>query len=307
MVEQGNFPLQLERRNEMLTFEFTGVAGSMTENERLTSGMVGKQVQIILSSDWADLNCTAVFVSGDICRTVQLSGSTVTIPEDNLRYPFRRLLVGVWGTDQDGTLVIPTVMAEGPFVELGANPYGDPVAVTLPVWENLQNQIGNLAALTTEEKDSLVAAINEVKAAVEAFELSPSGPNGGYFTPAVSDKGVLSWTNNMNLKNPAAVNIRGGDGYSIYYVEQTIGTGGLVNIINLKPELIESGGRDVQVGDFLLTSNGCLANVTDANAAGVTADLLMKLKPVRGEDYWTEDDIAEIHAYIDAAIQEKLG
>jgi len=307
MVEQGSFPLQLERRNEMLTFEFTGVAGSMTENERLTSGMVGKQVKIILSSDWADLTCTAVFLSGDICRTVQLSGSTVTIPEDNLRYPFRRLLVGVWGTDEEGTLVIPTVMAEGPFVELGANPYSDPVAVTLPVWENLQNQIGNLSALTTEEKDSLVAAINEVNSAVENIQLSPSGGSGGYYTPAVSDSGVLSWTNNMNLKNPASVNIRGGDGYSIYYVEKTISTDGLVNIMNLKPEFIESGGRNIQPGDFLLTSNGCLANITDANAAGVTADLLLKLKPVRGEDYWTDEDMAAIHAYIDAAIQEKLG
>lgn len=290
----------------MLTFEFTGVSGSMTEKERLTSGMVGKQVQIILSDDWADLTCTAVFVSGDICRTAQLEGSTVTIPQDVLRYPFRKLLVGVWGTDAEGTLVIPTIMADGPFVELGANPYGDPVAVTLPVWEALQNQIGNLAALTTEARSSLVAAINEVNAAVENMEVTASGGS-GYFTPAVDQNGVLSWSNNMGLKNPASVNLRGGNGYSVYYVDDTISTDGLVNLINVKPDQIESGGRDLQAGDFLLTSNGCFANVTDANAAGVTARLLMKVVPVRGEDYWTEDDIATIHTYIDAAIQEKLG
>ena len=53
-------------------------------------------------------------------------------------------------------------MAEGPFVELGANPYGDPVAVHLPVWQNLQNQIGDLSRLSTEAKDSLVSAVNEI-------------------------------------------------------------------------------------------------------------------------------------------------
>ena len=145
----------------MLTFTFTGVAGTMTEQERLTSGMVGKQIRISLSDDWNGLDCSLVFVAGDICRTVPFTGEAI-IPEDILRYPFRKLLVGVYGTNADNTLVIPTIMAEGPFVELGANPYGDPVAVHLPVWQNLQNQIGDLSRLSTEAKDSLVSAVNEI-------------------------------------------------------------------------------------------------------------------------------------------------
>ena len=146
----------------MLTFEFTGVAGSMTEKERITSGMVGKEVLIRLSSEWTGLNCTVVFVAGDICRTAAYRSGGVAIPEDILRYPFRRLQVGVWGANGDGTLVIPTILAEGPFVELGANPYADPVAVEVPVWQQLQEQVGNLSSLTTAAKTSLVAAINEL-------------------------------------------------------------------------------------------------------------------------------------------------
>lgn len=146
----------------MLTFEFTGVAGSMTVSERLTSGMVGKEIQISLSSDWEELTKTAVFVAGDICRTAELTGTTVIIPEEVMYSPFRKLLVGVCGTDGEGTLVIPTILAEGPFIEPGADPAADPVAAELPVWKNLQNQIGDLTQLNTDTQRSLTAAINEL-------------------------------------------------------------------------------------------------------------------------------------------------
>lgn len=276
----------------MLTFDFTGVSGSMTERERLTSGMVGKQVQINLSEDWADLTCTVVFVAGDICRTAEMSEDPITIPEDILRYPFRKLLVGVCGTNEDGTLVVPTILAEGPFIEIGADPTTDPGAVTLPVWKNLQNQIGDLDALSTGAKESLVDAINELVNTLST---------GAIFTPAVSEDGTLSWTNNIGVDNPESVNLQGNDGLCVFYVDTAIEEG-LVSMINVKPSYITTNGRTVQVGDFLLTSNGVLAAVTSANVSGVTAKYLLALRPVRGSDYWTEEDIAEIKAYVDEAI-----
>jgi hypothetical protein len=39
-----------------------------------------------------------------------------------------------------------------------------------------------------------------------------SGQNGATFYPNVSEDGVLSWTNDKNLENPAPVNIKGKDG-----------------------------------------------------------------------------------------------
>lgn len=39
-----------------------------------------------------------------------------------------------------------------------------------------------------------------------------TGADGATFTPAVSEAGVLSWTNNKNLTNPASVNIKGAKG-----------------------------------------------------------------------------------------------
>ena len=190
----------------MLTFEFTDVSGSMTAGEKLTSGMVGRQVQIQLSEEWAELTKTAVFLAGDICRIADLTDSTVTIPEEVLRYPYRKFFLGVCGTNAEGTLVIPTIMAEGPMIEPGANPHADPVAVELPVWKNLQNQIGDLACLGTDAKGSLVSAVNELLHKAETGEL-----DGATFTPSVTD-GILSWTNDRGLDNPDSVNITGPQG-----------------------------------------------------------------------------------------------
>ena len=40
----------------------------------------------------------------------------------------------------------------------------------------------------------------------------PTGPTGYYFTPSVSSDGILSWTNNGSLTNPASINIKGPTG-----------------------------------------------------------------------------------------------
>lgn len=146
----------------MLTFHFTDVIGFMSESEELTSGMVGKQVQILVDEDWQNLSRTYVFRAGDICRTTDGTEPIATIPEEVLRQPFQKLFVGVYCTDAEGTLVIPTMMAEGPLIRYGADPIQDPAAEELPVWKKLQAQIGNLSGLDTDNKSSLVSAINEL-------------------------------------------------------------------------------------------------------------------------------------------------
>ena len=96
----------------MLTFEFTGVDGRMTESETLTSGMVGKQVQLLFDSSWDNLSKTVVFRAADVNRVViNPESSLVTIPEAVLARPFGKLFVGVYGTDETGAVIIPTIMA----------------------------------------------------------------------------------------------------------------------------------------------------------------------------------------------------
>ena len=146
----------------MLTFEFTGVEGRMTESEILTSGMAGKQVQIRFDSSWTSLSKTVVFRAGEVCRTADISASPITIPDAVLARPFCRLYVGVYGTDEAGTVIIPTLMAEGPVIRYGADPTEDSTAEELPVWKKLQDQIGDLTALETDCRENLVAAVNEI-------------------------------------------------------------------------------------------------------------------------------------------------
>lgn len=154
----------------MLTFQFSGVDGSMTESEILTSGMVGKQLQLLFDDSWASLTKTVVFRAGDTTRVVMDAASIVTIPEDVLARPFGKLYVGVYGTDAAGTVVIPTIMAEGPMIRYGADPIEDETAKDLPVWQGLQNQIGDLTALKTEATEDLVAAVNEIHSAEAELE-----------------------------------------------------------------------------------------------------------------------------------------
>ena len=50
-----------------------------------------------------------------------------------------------------------------------------------------------------------------------AFTITHDSQNGATFTPHVSEDGVISWTNDRDLPNPAAVNIKGekGDPYTL--------------------------------------------------------------------------------------------
>ena len=146
----------------MLTFQFSGVDGSMTESEILTSGMVGKQVQLLFDDSWANLNKTLVFRAGETTRVVTDPAFPATIPSEVLARPFGKLYVGVYGTDENDTLVIPTIMAEGPVIRYGADPIEDETAKELPVWENLQNQIGDLSLLETKNQENLVSALNDL-------------------------------------------------------------------------------------------------------------------------------------------------
>lgn len=160
----------------MLTFSFTGAEGSMTESDVLTSGMVGREILLTFDESWKNLTKTLVFRAGEITRTASYVAAN-TIPADVLRQPFCRLHVGVYGTDADGTLVIPTIMAEGPLIRYGADPIEDETAWELPVWENLQSQIGSITLLETDAKNNLVAAVNELHRRLRMLEVNaPKAP-----------------------------------------------------------------------------------------------------------------------------------
>ena len=131
----------------------------------LTSGMVGAQVKFVFSHEWDDLLKTAVFQVGDTTIDVldsQWDGNICTIPNECLAVPGKIITVGVYGCNDAGDLVIPTVYAKVGRVRVGADPTGDDTAKSsLPVYEQIRSSIGKLSDLETVDNSSIVAAINE--------------------------------------------------------------------------------------------------------------------------------------------------
>ena len=60
--------------------------------------------------------------------------------------------------------------------------------------------------------DATFDAPTESAASFGTFNLVHDGQNGATFTPNVSEDGVLSWTNDRELENPAPVNVKGPQG-----------------------------------------------------------------------------------------------
>lgn len=145
--------------------------------EVLTAGMAkAVGVRFAFSEDWDGLTKTAVFSNGRTTVDVLAAnwdGDTVMVAPEVLAVPGRYVRAGVYGTNASG-VVLPTVWASLGKVQPAAEPSGDPSAdPTLPVWAQLQAQIGDLNDLKTYNKDNLVAAINEAR---------QSGGGGGGYT-----------------------------------------------------------------------------------------------------------------------------
>lgn len=137
-------------------------AHKVSQEGKLTTGMVGATVTFEFGPEWAGLSKTAVFRAGGVTRDVVDIGDTVPIPVEVLQAE-GYLAVGVEGYDAEHTLVIPTTWEHSAAnIHAGANASGDPAAdPTLPIWAQLQAMIGDLSALDTDAKNNLVAAINE--------------------------------------------------------------------------------------------------------------------------------------------------
>ena len=168
--------------------------------ELLTVGMSkAVTVQFVFSPEWDGLTKTAVFTNGKTTVDVLAAnwdGDTVPVPHEVLAVPGRHARVGVYGADESG-VVLPTVWVSLGKVQPGADPSGDVSAdPKLPVWAQLQKQIGDLDDLKTYNKGNLVAAINEAR--------SSGGPGGGGYTIGDGLK-LDAATNTLSVDTAAAV------------------------------------------------------------------------------------------------------
>lgn len=134
-----------------------------SRRELLVEGAVNVNiVQFVFSSDWDGLTKTAVFQAGSDKYSVLLDESNeAPIPWEVLQNPRRTLYAGVYGTNGE-SLVLPTIWTSLGTIQEGVNPGQDTQPPTPSVYEQILAEIGDLDALATAAKDSLVSAINEL-------------------------------------------------------------------------------------------------------------------------------------------------
>ena len=168
--------------------------------ELLTAGMAkAVTVELVFSDDWSGMTKTAVFSAGRTTVDVLESawdGNKVVVPHEILADAGPIARVGVYGANADG-LILPTVWVTLGKVMPAAEPSGDPGAdPTLPIWAQLQSQIGDLDDLQTYNKGNLVDAINEAR--------SSGGSGGGGYTIGDGLK-LDAATNTLSVDTAAAV------------------------------------------------------------------------------------------------------
>lgn len=176
-------------------------------NERITTGLTGKTVTFRFGTGWENITArTAVFEGSGVTKDCLIENGEAVIPHECLTVPGGVLRCGVYGVEGDKKT--PTVYAELGQIERGADPSGDTSTdPTLAVWAQILAKMGSLDDLTTEAKNTLVAAINE------AANSGGGGGDGGYlWRPTVSAAGEISWERSKSTTAPAAENIKGPKG-----------------------------------------------------------------------------------------------
>lgn len=142
------------------------------------------------------------------------------------------------------------------------------------------------------------------------------GESGATFTPAVSSEGVLSWTNDKGLENPAPVNIKGKDGKDgidgytpvkgVDYFDGTNGKDGAdgtsVTVSSVTESTTDGGSNVVTFSDgkTLTVKNGTKGSAGADGAKGADGKT-----PVKGVDYFNEADKAEFSEYIASELAKR--
>lgn len=162
-----------------------GVSIRAESCERIPKGIIGAQLAVeFADAAWEGLQKTMVF-RGSETKTVLNAEKLVTIPAEVVSTAGVDLMVGVCGTDPEGTVMIPTLWAELGKVWGAALPTEDVTTdPSLPVWAQIQAMVGDLNQLATEDRESLVKAVNEL-----SRRESVDGKDG--YTPV---RGVDYWT-----------------------------------------------------------------------------------------------------------------
>lgn len=148
---------------EIARIKVNGVSAHVVYCKPIPAGLTGATVALEYTDpQWKGLSKTVVF-RGVETKDVVNAGSSVTLPHEVVSRAGAAVRVGVYGVDGENNLIIPTLWADLGIVVPGVEPSGDESTAPTPaVWEQILSLVGNMEALSTQAKSSLVAAINEL-------------------------------------------------------------------------------------------------------------------------------------------------
>ena len=135
----------------MTKIKFTGATAIASNHEALTVGAVGLVVRFEFNSAWDGLHKIAVFHCGGVTKDVldsSFPANICPIPWECLQEEGETLYCGVYGTDSNGNVIIPSKMARLGTVHPAADPTGDEsIDPTLPVWQQALNMAQDAMSL----------------------------------------------------------------------------------------------------------------------------------------------------------------
>lgn len=192
---------------EIAKIQVSGVIAQAVSLQNIPAGIIGAEVAFAYIDPMWDALTKTVVLKGCCTKDIVDAGDTVIVPAEVVATPGVRVYVGVYGVDAAGTIAIPTLWATLGITRAAADPSGDESTdPVLPVWAQIQAQLGDLEELNTESKETLVAAINEAltkgggtvdeatvyKIVGDYLDENPpgQGADGGYYTPAVTQPDV---------------------------------------------------------------------------------------------------------------------
>lgn len=194
-----------------LSFSVTGQSIKIVEPAMLVAGTVNiYNASFSFDADWDGFQRTAVFAcnchGSNVEREQLLADDACTVPWEVLAAE-GYLRVGVYGT-KDGTR-LPTIWTGRLlYIYSGAGPTEEAAEPSPTLVEQLLNKVGSLDSLKTEEKASLVAAINEIWA-------SGGGGSGAFVTDAaINEDGhlIITLSTGKQIDAGYAVGPAGADG-----------------------------------------------------------------------------------------------
>ena len=123
----------------------SGVHAAARWVRKIPVGIIGARVTFKFDDPlWEGLSKTVVF-SGAVDKDVPLEGGSVVIPPEVVAQKDIRVKVGVYGTDSQKDLAIPTLWANLGTVRDAADPSGDTdTDPSLPIWAQLREDVDKL-------------------------------------------------------------------------------------------------------------------------------------------------------------------